>query len=89
VTLDITYACTFWAVKRGVPPSASSVVAAGLLVRPALRAAGHPRRSGWRCIISSRSRCRGLLPGVPGRWPLLWQRPVVCGAAYGLLLYAS
>src|SRR3989442_15057203 len=24
---------------------------------------------------------------VSRRWPLLWQRPVACGAAYGLLLY--
>ncbi len=24
---------------------------------------------------------------VSRRWPVLWQRPVACGAAYGLLLY--
>jgi hypothetical protein len=30
-----------------------------------------------------------VLPGglVARRWSLLWQRPVLCGAGYGLILY--
>ena len=88
-TLDITYACVFWAVKRGVPPQRiMQSVAAGLLGEASFT-------GGWGTAVL------GLVLHyfiaismavayylVARRWPSLWQRPVAYGAAYGLLLYA-
>ena len=37
---------------------------------------------------SRKGQLRGRCGDGGGRWPILWQRPVLCGAGYGLLLYA-
>ncbi|HEX6107241.1 MAG TPA: hypothetical protein VFZ26_16765 [Gemmatimonadales bacterium] len=87
--LDIVYACLFWAVKAGVPARRIlQSIAAGLL--GAASYAG-----GWRtaalglllhfCIAVSMAVAYYL---VARRVPLLWRRPLACGAVYGLLLYA-
>jgi uncharacterized membrane protein YagU involved in acid resistance len=57
-TLDIVYACLFWALKRD---ALHFMIALSMSVAYYL---------------------------VSRRWALLWQRPFLCGAAYGLLLYA-
>jgi len=87
-TLDITYACVFWALKRGVPAQRIlQSVAAGLL--------GESSFTGGRATavlglglhyFIALSMAVGYYV-VARRWPLLNQRPVRYGAAYGLLLY--
>ena len=87
--LDIVYACLFWAVKAGVPARRIlQSIAAGLLGEASYA-------GGWRTaalglllhffIAVSMAVAYYL---VARRVPLLWRRPLACGAAYGLLLYA-
>jgi hypothetical protein len=87
-TLDIVYACIFWALKSDVPARRIlQSVAAGLLGKASFE-------GGWKTaalgltlhylIALSMSVVYYL---VAARWGLLRQRPVLCGAAYGLLLY--
>ena len=48
--IDISYACTFWAIKAGTPPTRIlQSVAAGLLGR---RAGCRPRHLAWPCTSS-------------------------------------
>jgi hypothetical protein len=86
--LDITYACVFWWLKAGVPARRIfQSVAAGLLGTASFQ-------GGWRTavlglalhffIATSMSVTYYL---VARRRPLLHERAVLCGAAYGLLLY--
>ena len=86
--LDIVYACLFWAVKAGVPARRIlQSIAAGLLGEASYA-------GGWRtaalglllhfCIAVSMAVAYHL---VARRVPLLWRRPLACGAVYGLLLY--
>jgi uncharacterized membrane protein YagU involved in acid resistance len=86
--LDIAYACAFWAVKAGVPPRRIfQSVAAGLLGRASFEGGAATAALGLALhflIATSMSAAYYL---VARRWPLLWRRPVPCGAAYGLILY--
>jgi uncharacterized membrane protein YagU involved in acid resistance len=86
--LDIAYACLFWWLKAGVPARRIfQSVAAGLLGAASFT-------GGWATavlglalhffIATSMSLTYYL---VARRWPLLYERAVPCGAAYGLLLY--
>jgi uncharacterized membrane protein YagU involved in acid resistance len=87
-TLDIVYACAFWALKAGVPPRRIlQSVAAGLLGRASFEGGAATAALGLALhflIATSMSAAYYL---VARRWPLLWRRPVPCGAAYGLILY--
>lgn len=87
--LDIVYACVFWALKRDVPAQQIlQSVAAGLLGEASFE-------GGWATavlglvlhflIALSMSAAYYL---VSRRWALLRRRPLLCGAGYGLLLYA-
>lgn len=88
-TLDIAYACLFWAVKSGVPaPRVLQSVAAGLL-GPASFQGGRATAAlglGLHFFIALSMSVAYYL--AARRWPLLGRRPVVYGAAYGLVLYA-
>jgi len=87
-TLDITYACTFWAVKRGVPAQRIlQSVAAGLLGEASFTGGRATAALGLALHYFIAISMAVAYYLVSRRWPLLWQRPVVCGAAYGLLLY--
>jgi hypothetical protein len=88
-TLDISYAWLFWAVKAGLGAQRIfQSVAAGLLGKASFA-------GGWTTtllglglhffIATSMSLTYYL---VAGRWPLLREHPLACGAGYGLLLYA-
>lgn len=87
-TLDIVYACVFWAIKRGVSPQRIlQSVAAGWL-------GGASFTAGWastalglvsQYVISTSMAATYYL--VAQRWRALWERPVPYGVAYGLLLY--
>jgi uncharacterized membrane protein YagU involved in acid resistance len=88
-TLDIAYACLFWALKRDVPAQQIlQSVAAGLLGKASFEGGRATAALGLALhfmIALSMSVAYYL---VSRRWALLWQRPFLCGAAYGLLLYA-
>ena len=87
-TLDIAYACLFWAIKSGVPAMRIfQSVAAGLLGKASFQGGGATAALGLALhylIATSMSLAYYL---VARRWPLLWQQPLLCGAVYGLLLY--
>lgn len=87
-SFDITYACTFWFLKRGVlPPRVFQSVAAGLLGDASFT-------GGWRTaalglalhyfIATSMALTYYLLAR---RWSDLWEKPFVYGPMYGVLLY--
>ncbi len=87
-TLDIVYACGFWALKSNVPARRIlQSVAAGLLGEASFQGGWATAALGLALhflIALSMSVAYYL---VARRWPLLWQRPLLCGAGYGLLLY--
>ena len=87
-TLDITYACVFWGLKRGVPVERIfQSVAAGLLGKASFSGGAGTAALGLLLhylIATSMSLVYYL---VAHRWSLLSERPIVCGAGYGLLLY--
>lgn len=87
-TLDIVYACVFWAIKRGVSPvRILQRVASGWLGEASMTAGWPSAALGFvthYCIATSMAITYYL---VARRWPALWERPVPYGMAYGLLLY--
>ena len=88
-TLDIVYACVFWALKLDVPArQILQSVAAGLLGEASFEGGGATAALGLglHFLIALSMAVAYYL--VSRRWALLWQRPVLCGAGYGLLLYA-
>lgn len=86
--LDIGYAIVFWALKRGVPAERIlQSVAAGLLGRSSFDG-GVPTAAlglALQFFIATTMSLAYYLAGT--RATLLWRRPVLCGATYGLLLY--
>lgn len=87
-TLDIVYACAFWASKAGVPARRIlQSVASGLLGRTSFEGGAATAALGLALhflIATSMSAAYYL---VAHRWPLLRRRPVLGGGAYGLILY--
>jgi hypothetical protein len=87
-TLDIVYACVYWALRAGAPATRIlQSVAAGLLGPASFDGGGATAALGLALhylIALSMSTAYYL---VAGRWPLLRRRPWLCGAGYGLLLY--
>jgi hypothetical protein len=87
-TFDIIYACSFWALKSDVPVQRIlQSVAAGLLGAASFAggAATAALGLGLHYLIALSMSVAYYLIGR--RQPLLWQRPWLCGAGYGLLLY--
>jgi hypothetical protein len=86
--LDIAYACAFWAIKAGVPARRIfQSVAAGLLGEASFQGGAATAALGLALhffIATSMSVAYYL---AAGRWTVLRDRPVACGAVYGLLLY--
>jgi uncharacterized membrane protein YagU involved in acid resistance len=88
-TLDIAYACRFWAIKAGVPARRIlQSVAAGLLGKASFEggAATATLGLGLHYFIACSMAVTYYL--VARRWTALRERPVLYGIAYGLLLYA-
>jgi hypothetical protein len=87
--LDIGYAWLFWSVKAGVTAQRIfQSVAAGLLGKAAFTG-GWPTALlglGLHFLIATTMSLAYYL--AARRWPLLRERPLACGAGYGLLLYA-
>jgi uncharacterized membrane protein YagU involved in acid resistance len=87
-TLDIVYACVFWGLRADVPAQRIfQSVASGLLGQASFDGGWSTAALGLALhffIATSMSVTYYL---VALRWPLLHQRPVLSGAAYGTLLY--
>ena len=87
-SFDITYACTFWYLKRGVLPSrVFQSVAAGLLGDATFT-------GGWRSAAFGLALHYFIATSMAvtyylfaRRWPDLWEKPFVYGPMYGVLLY--
>jgi hypothetical protein len=87
-TLDIIYACLFWAVKSGVPAMRIlQSVAAGLLGPASLRGGAATAALGLALHYLIALSMSVVYYLAAQRWSLLWSRPVLCGAVYGLLMY--
>jgi hypothetical protein len=88
-TLDILYACGYWALRRDVPAMRIlQSVAAGLLGQASFEGGAATAALGLALhyfIALSMSLTYFL---VARRWPLLWRRPMLCGAGYGVALYS-
>ena len=87
-TLDIVYACVFWAIKADVPARRIlQSVAAGLLGKASFDggAATAALGLGLHYFIACSMALAYYL--VARRWAALRERPVSYGIAYGLLLY--
>jgi len=87
-TLDIVYACLFWGLKRAVSVQRIlQSVAAGLLGKASFEGGGGTAALGLLLHYLIALSMSVVYYLVARRWPLLWQRPLLCGAGYGLLLY--
>lgn len=87
-TFDIVYACVFWAIKRGVAPQRIlQRVASGLLGEASLTGGWATAALGLLCHFCIAIAMAVTYYLVARRWAALWERPLLYGAAYGLLLY--
>lgn len=87
-TLDITYAWAFWALKAGV--SAQRIfqsVARGLLGPASFEGGVATAALGLFLHYFIATTMSATYYLAARRWPALRERPVACGAAYGLALY--
>ncbi len=87
-SFDIIYACTFWYLKRGVLPArVFQSVASGLLGDASFT-------GGWRSAALGLALHYFIATSMAvtyylfaRRWSDLWEKPLVYGPMYGLLLY--
>jgi hypothetical protein len=88
-TLDITYACAFWALKADVPAQRIfQSVAKGVLGAATFQGGAATAALGlFLHYFIATSMCVTYYL-VAHRWTALRNRPIPYGAAYGLLLYA-
>ena len=87
-TLDIVYACVFWAVKADVPARRIfQSVAAGLLGKASFEGGWGTAALGLGLHFFIALSMAAVYYFVAIRWPLLRERAALCGAGYGLVLY--
>lgn len=87
-TLDITYACVFWALKAGTPAQRIfQSVAKGVLGPNTFKGGAATAALGLflHYFIATTMSVAYYL--VARRWVALVERPVMFGAAYGLVIY--
>lgn len=88
-TLDLVYACTYWKLLHGVPPSRIlQGIAAGLL---GARAFAGGAATAWLGALLHYAIMQAMVFAyavASRRAALLLRRPWPCGLLYGLLLYA-
>lgn len=86
---DIVYACGFWWWKAGVPPRRIfQSVAAGLLGPASFEGGAATAALGLGLHFFNALVMSAVYYMVATRWPILRRRLVLCGAGYGLILYA-
>jgi hypothetical protein len=87
-TLDILYACFFWALRGDVPAQRIlQSVAAGLLGSSSFAGGSRTAALGLVLHFFIATAMAVVYYLAARRWPLLWRRPWLSGALYGLLLY--
>jgi len=87
-TLDIIYACGFWWLRNGVPAGRIlQSIAAGLLGEASFAGGAATAALGLVLHYFIATSMSVVYYLVSGMWPLLRQRPWLCGAGYGVLLY--
>jgi hypothetical protein len=88
-TLDIVYACVFWAIKSGVAPSRIlQSVAAGVLGESSFEGANATAALGLLLHYLIVLVMALAYYVAARRWPPARHRWLLAGAGYGLLLYA-
>jgi uncharacterized membrane protein YagU involved in acid resistance len=87
-TLDLVYACAFWALKLDVPAQRIlQSVAAGLLGKASFAGGAATAALGLALHYLIALSMSGVYYLAARRWSFLRQRPLASGAIYGLLLY--
>lgn len=87
-TLDIAYACGFWALRAGVPARRIfQSVAAGLLGKASFHGGQRTAALGLALHYFNSTTMSAVYYLAAGRYGLLRRRPVLGGAGYGLLVY--
>lgn len=87
-TLDIAFACVFWAVKANVPAQRIlQSVAAGLLGPASFEGGAGTAALGLALHYSIATSMAAAYFVAARRWTPLVERPLLCGAIYGLMLY--
>jgi len=87
-SFDIVYAWAFWAIKRGVSPvRILQRVASGWLGEASMTAGWASAVLGFVTHYFIATSMAVAYYVVARRWPVLWERPVPYGMAYGLFLY--
>jgi hypothetical protein len=87
--LDITFACTWWAIARDVPAERIlQSVASGLLGKASYEGGWNTALLGLALHFLITLVMSGVYYAASQRLAWLTQRPLAMGAAYGLVLYA-
>jgi hypothetical protein len=86
--LDITYAIVFSAFRGVAPMRILQSVASGLLGRPSYSGGFATATLGLLVHFCIAYLLAAIFYGVSRRLPVLVRRPVICGALYGLGVYA-
>ena len=87
-TLDITDACVYWAVTKGVPPERIfQSVASGLLGKAAFKGGAQTAALGLALHFGIMAVMVAVYALASLRLPILTKRPVVMGLGYGLATY--
>jgi uncharacterized membrane protein YagU involved in acid resistance len=87
-TLDITYACVFWAIKAGVPPARIfQSVAKGLLGAASFRGGATTAALGLLLHYFIATTMSAVYYFAAREWAPLHKYPLRCGAVYGLCAY--
>lgn len=87
-TFDITYACVYWAIKIGAPPTRIfQSVARGLLGPASFRGGAATAALGLFLHYFIATSMSVFYYFVARKWSLLHKYPLRCGAIYGLGLF--
>src|SRR5690349_22217778 len=87
-TFDITYACVFWAIKVGAPPTRIfQSVARGLLGAASFRGGAATAALGLFLHYFIATTMSVVYYFAAREWAPLHKYPLRCGAVYGLCLY--
>jgi hypothetical protein len=86
--LDISFACIYWALARDVPPERIlQSVASGLLGKESYKGGWGTALLGLGLHFLMTLAMSAAYYAASLRVPVLWRKPWVSGAAYGLILY--
>ena len=87
-TFDITYACTYWYLKRGVMPArVLRSVASGLLGDASFNGGWRTAALGLALHFFIATSMAATYYLFARKWSELWEKPWTYGPLYGVLLY--